>query len=104
MTIADHMPKSVCQTLTDMISKTKEYVTPMVKDHRSKSGDWVDQALNDTKHDLKIWSEECIGEVNATTAACQRVVHHCTILKLMERLLVAYRDEDDELKISLRTL
>lgn len=104
MTIADYFPKTVCQTLEEMISKTKEYLSPMLKEQRTKSGDWVDQSFNDTTDDLKTWSEKCIGEAHAMSDAFRRIGHHCTILRLSERLLRAYRDADDELKISLRTI
>jgi len=104
MTFGDCFPKTVCQTLENMVSKTKEYLLPMVEYQRSKSCDWVNQSFNDTKDDLKVWSAKCMGESEATRAAFQRIEHHCTVLKLIERLLKAYREGNDELKIMLRTI
>lgn len=104
MTIADNFPKTACQTMVDMTKQTKAYLLPLLEEQRLESGKWINQACNDTSDNLKVWSEKCTAEVNANSASVQKVVHHCAILKLIERLLWAYSNADDVLKISLRTL
>lgn len=76
----------------------------MADAQKLRNSAWFDQVMGDTEDDMKTWSEKCRSEADAANAAHIRIEHHCSILKLSEKLLEAYRNGDDELKTKLRTI
>jgi len=104
MTIADNWPKTVCRTLEAMISKAKENLLPLVNDPNARANNYISRLFDDTEDDLRVWVGKYTAEAVAMALATERIKCHCRRLKLLERLLWAYRDGNNELKSALRTL
>ncbi|KAK5089314.1 hypothetical protein LTR70_007111 [Exophiala xenobiotica] len=104
MTIADSFPKTVCRALDDLVLEMKESLLPLVEDSGAKHGNYMDKLSNDTEDDLRAWMGKCGAEAKALHNTIEKIRRHCRRLKLLEKLLWAYRDGNNELKTALRTL
>lgn len=87
-----------------MISKARENLLPLVNDPNARGNNYISRLFDDTEDDLRVWMTKYRADAEAMAPATERIRCHCRRLKLLERLLWAYRDGNDELETALRTL
>lgn len=76
----------------------------LIGEHQNKIETWKASLSTETKGSLQDWAEQEKKTMASITESEKTILHHTLALKLMQKLMSAYKDDDEEAKKAVLAL
>lgn len=102
--IAEQIPAVFVNIIENYIGEGEYAVKFLISEHQTKIEQWKASLSNETKIPLHDWAEQQKKTMAAITDSENTVLHHTLALKVMQKLMSAYKDDNNEAKKAVLAL